>query len=130
MGRSAKKMTKTQMKEFKKLLLKMREDIIDEIDHINKESRLNSKEASGNLSSYTLHMADIASDNFEKELNLELASNEREVLMAIDEALHRIEEGTYGICMDCKKPIAKSRLKVLPYALLCKKCQEKREKAS
>ena len=123
-----KRLTKRELKEFKKILLDLREEIIREIEHINKEARSNLRDSSGDLSSHTFHMADIADENFAKELNLELASNEREILRAINQSLYRIETGEYGICFDCKGLIPKSRLRVIPYTLLCRKCQEEREK--
>ncbi len=128
MGRRAKKLMKKDLEGFKKILLDMRENILSEIKHISKSTRETQRESSGDLSSYTIHMADVASDNFQKELNLELASNERELLFQIKEALERIEQGTYGTCIMCKNPIPKTRLKAIPYTQLCKKCQEKREK--
>ncbi len=130
MGRRPKKLTKKELKEFKKILLNMRDNILSEIEHISKNTRETQKESAGDLSAYTLHIADVASDNFQRELSLELASNERELLFQIKEALERIEQGTYGICVMCKKPIPKTRLKAIPYTQLCKKCQEKREKES
>jgi len=59
---------------------------------------------------------------------LGLASNERKLLYELDDVLKKIEEGTFGICEDCKNLIAKNRLKAIPHARLCVKCQEKREK--
>ena len=73
-------------------------------------------------------MADVATDNYDREFSLGLASNERKSLYELDSALKRIEEGTFGICDDCKTPITKIRLKAVPSARLCIKCQEKREK--
>jgi len=128
MGRKAKKLTKQEMRQFKKILLKLKEEILEDINYISRETRLSSKEATGNVSSFTLHPADMASDNFERELSLGLASNERELLFAINEALERIEMGKYGICVNCGNPISRLRLKAIPYTQLCKKCQEESEK--
>lgn len=127
-GRKFKKLPRRELKEFQKMLTELREEIAGEIEHINKEARSNFRESSGDLSFHTFHMADIADENFAKELNLELASNEREILMAINEALRRIESGAYGMCVDCECGIPKSRLRVIPYTQLCRKCQEEREK--
>jgi len=115
--------------EFKKIVLKKKEEILAEIKQISEDTlKKSQKEASGDISGYTYHMADVATDNYDREFSLVLASNERELLFAIDEALKKIEEGTFGICEDCKSLIAKNRLKALPYAPLCVKCQSKKEK--
>jgi len=94
-------------------------------DDVLKKSQ---KEASGDISGYTYHMADVATDNYDREFSLGLASSEREILYVLDDALKKIEDGTYGICEVCKTAISKTRLKALPQASLCVKCQEKREK--
>ena len=86
------------------------------------------REASGDLSGYAYHMADMASDVYERDFLLQLAAGEREALLKIDEALKRIEEGEYGYCLGCKKRIAKTRLKAVPQAAYCHDCQEKEEK--
>ncbi|MDD4953790.1 MAG: TraR/DksA family transcriptional regulator, partial [Candidatus Omnitrophica bacterium] len=83
---------------------------------------------SGDISGYTYHMADVATDNYDREFSLGIASNERKMIYELDDALKKIDEGAFGICEDCKSPIAKNRLKAVPYARLCLKCQEKREK--
>ncbi len=86
------------------------------------------RDASGDLSGYSLHMADMATDNFDREFNLGLASNEQQRLNMIDVALHKIKEGTYGLCENCNKPIPQKRLLAMPHASLCIKCQELEEK--
>jgi RNA polymerase-binding protein DksA len=124
-----KKYTKKDLKDFKKIVLKKKEEILDEIKHISEDTlKKSQKEASGDISGYAYHMADVATDSYDREFSLVLASNEREMLYALDEALKKIEEGIFGICEDCKRIIAKNRLKALPYAPLCVKCQSKREK--
>jgi RNA polymerase-binding transcription factor DksA len=78
----------------------------------------------GDVSGHALHMADVATDMYDREFNLGLASNDRETLVRVAEALQRIEEGNYGLCTHCKKPIAPARLKAIPYVETCVKCQE------
>lgn len=73
-------------------------------------------------------MADVATDTYDREFSLGLASNSREILYELDDALKKIEEGSFGICEDCKGLITKTRLKAVIYARLCMKCQEKKEK--
>ena len=124
-------MDKTQKAKIKKILLDMREEIIKKVKQIEKENFSQSqREASGDLSGYSFHMADVASDSFERELSWDRASVEQKVLFHIDDALKRIEDGVYGKCESCQKKINKQRLKAIPYARLCRMCQEKREKES
>ena len=73
---------------------------------------------------------DLASDERDREINFILNDREREKLVAIDEALQRIKEKTYGICESCEGEIQLGRLKVLPFTRLCVKCQEENEKES
>ena len=124
-----KKFTKSDLKNFKKIVLKKKEEIFADLKHISDDTlRKSQKEASGDISGYTYHMADVATDNYDREFSLGLASGERKSLYELDDALKRIEEGTFGICDDCKSSIAKIRLKAVPSARLCIKCQQKREK--
>jgi len=73
---------------------------------------------------------DLASDERDREINFILNDREREKLLAIDEALQRIKEKTYGICETCEGEIQLGRLKILPFTRLCVKCQEENEKES
>lgn len=124
-----KKFNKKELAEFKKIILKRKDEILDEIKHISEDTlKKSQKEASGDISGYTYHMADVATDNYDREFSLGLASNGRRIFYELDDALKKIEDSTFGICEDCKSLIAKNRLKAVPYARLCVKCQEKREK--
>ena len=73
---------------------------------------------------------DLASDERDREINFILNDREREKLLAIDEALQRIKEKTYGICESCEGEIQLGRLKILPFTRLCIRCQEENEKES
>jgi RNA polymerase-binding transcription factor DksA len=79
-------------------------------------------EASGDLSSMPIHMADVGSDNFEQEFTLSLMENDEETLDSIEAALERIEEGIYGSCIECGGRIPKTRLNAIPYTPYCVKC--------
>jgi DnaK suppressor protein len=70
-------------------------------------------------------MADIGSDNFEQEFTLSLMENDEDTLAAIEHALERIEDGTYGACEECNGKIPKLRLEAIPYAAHCVKCASK-----
>ncbi len=124
-----KKFNKKELDYFRKLILEMKEKILDEIKHISEDTlKKSQKDAAGDISGYTYHMADVASDSYDREFSLGLASNERQSLYELDDAIKKIEEGTFGICEECKSLITKTRLKVVPFARLCVKCQEKKEK--
>ena len=125
----AKKLTKKNIEHFKKLILKKKEELLDGLRRSLEETLKKSpREAAGDISGYAFHMADLATDTYDREFSLNLASNERELLYEIDEALKKIEEGKYGICEACKSQISKGRLKAIPYTRLCLKCQEAKEK--
>ncbi len=127
--KAAKRLTREELHDFRKLILKTKENILDEIKHISEDTlKKSQKDASGDISGYTYHMADVASDTYDREFSLGLASNERQSLYELDDAIKRIEEGAFGVCEECKSPIAKTRLKAVPFARLCLKCQERKEK--
>lgn len=124
-----KKMSGKDLKKYKQLLLKEREKIGGGLSHIAQETLNKSqRDASGDLSGYSFHMADMASDNYEVEFSLGRASDEQDLLYSIDEALKRIEDGTYGNCPQCGKQIPKRRLDAIPHTELCIICQSKNEK--
>jgi DnaK suppressor protein len=85
------------------------------------------KASSGDLSSMPIHMADVGSDNYEQDFTLSLMENEQVALEAIADALERIQDGSYGSCVECGKTIPKARLDVLPYTPMCIACATKLE---
>jgi len=70
-------------------------------------------------------MADQASGNNEVHIQLRLKQTDAKILQAIEEALGRIDKGTYGICRDCGEPIPEPRLKAIPWTRVCIACKEK-----
>ena len=120
-------LTKTQLKLFRQLLITERAKFAAEIKAIAQETSKTPREASGDLSAYTVHLADMAADTYERELSGNLASSEQGVLYQIDDALKRIDEGTFGICQQCNTPVTMRRLKAVPYASLCIACQRAKE---
>jgi DnaK suppressor protein len=70
-------------------------------------------------------MADQASGNNEVHIQLKLKQTDAKILQAIEEALWRIEKGTYGVCRDCGEPIAEARLNAIPWTRVCIACKEK-----
>lgn len=116
-GPKPKELTAKDLAFYKDLLLKLRDRIIDEIsflahDNLNRSQ----KDSSGDLSSHSFHMADQGTDNFDREFAASLLSSEQDVLYEIDEAIRRVDGGTYGICESTGEPIERERLKVLPFA--------------
>jgi len=123
-----KRMPKWEVKKYKALLLKERERINGQLSHITEDTlKKSQRDAAGDLSGYSYHMADMASDDYEREFSLGRATEEQKALFSIDEALKRIEDGTYGNCLQCSKPILKKRLKAIPQTELCIECQKTKE---
>ena len=120
-------LSKQQLKQFRQSLITERSKVVNEIRSIAEETSKSPRDASGDLSAYTVHMADMAADTYERELSINMVSSEQEVLYQIDDALKRIEEGIFGVCQQCNKPISLSRLKAVPYASMCIACQRLKE---
>ncbi len=124
---NSKKKDAKKWEPYKKLLLKIKEETTNDIKQISSATNQSQKDSSGDISGHALHMADVATDMYDREFNLGLASNDRELLYKVAGALKRIEDKTYGICQGCNKNIAIARLKAIPYVETCLKCQEKIE---
>ncbi|MBI4027290.1 MAG: TraR/DksA C4-type zinc finger protein [Verrucomicrobia bacterium] len=115
---------------YVKFLLDLRDRLLDDIEfHASDNLRRTQKDASSDLSAYSVHMADAGTDNFDREFALSMVSNEQEALYEIDEALKRLENGTYGICEMSGKPIPKARLDAIPWARYTVECQSEMEKS-
>ncbi len=119
--------SKRELQVFRRLLVAQRVNLAGGIQQIAKGASKSQRETSGDLSTYTYHMADVASDTYDRELSLNIASSEQRVLYQIEEAIKRTEDGSYGRCLDCNKPIPQTRLRAVPYAALCIGCQRQRE---
>ncbi|OHB40822.1 MAG: hypothetical protein A2545_07425 [Planctomycetes bacterium RIFOXYD2_FULL_41_16] len=117
-----------EVAQFKKLLLSLRERLVGKVDVMQGETLKKSRQdASGDLSNVPIHMADVGTDNYERDIMIELIQNGEEGVRSIDTALEKIEEGAFGICELCAKKINKERLKAVPYATLCIDCQREEE---
>lgn len=124
-------MNKKELKKYQDILIGIKEKIQDSLNHLEGDNlKQSQKESTGDLSGYSTHMADAASDAYDREFALNIASKEGSILYDIDYALKRIEEKSYGLCEICEKQIGIRRLNAVPYAKLCIKCQELEEKKS
>ena len=113
-------LTRKELEYFRELLLEKRRELLRNVNEMEDETLKKSHlDATGDLSSMPIHMADLGTDNYEQEFALDLLDGERKLLTEIDEALQRIEIGTYGICQGTSKPIGKSRLEAQPWARFC-----------
>jgi len=108
------------LQKFREILLAKRAELLADLGHMQDEAlRTSRKDAAGDLSSMPIHMADLGTDNFEQEFTLGLLESEGDLLKEIDEALERIDQGSYGICLQTGKRISKARLRVKPWAKYC-----------
>ena len=122
-------MNKKEMKKYRNLLLEKKEKLGGELRRLEGETlKKSQRDLSGDLSGYSLHMADVATDNFDREFALSLFSNEQDIMYEIDKALERSAAGTFGNCDSCAERISEKRLQALLYARKCAPCQEKEEK--
>jgi RNA polymerase-binding protein DksA len=119
LGRAGPRLTKSplskaELAEFREMLLEKRRSIMGDMRGMTDES-LRPK-GSGNLSKVPIHDADVGSDNYEQEFTLGLLESELNLLAEINEALRRVDNGTYGICAGTGQPISKPRLRARPWA--------------
>lgn len=114
------KKTKAQIKVYRQRLLELRYQLVDEVKVLSDNSLVSNKQAGEEL-------ADIGSDNFMRDMELSLMDEESKKILLIQDALERLDNGTYGICLDCDKEIREGRLEALPYAKLCVSCKSRRE---
>jgi DnaK suppressor protein len=106
------------VERFRTLLQEERDRLIDAIEAVNHRGSL--ADETGDLATGPGdHMADNASETFLRELDGGLEENAEHLVAEIDAALRRIEDGTYGTCAVCGKPIGGERLEAIPYARLC-----------
>lgn len=116
-------MKKAEMRVYKERLLELRARVRGDVSTMaNAALNKTRSEASGDLSSMPIHMADVGSDNFEQEFTLSLMENDEETLDRIEAALERIEDGVYGSCIECGGRIPKTRLNAIPHTPYCVKC--------
>ncbi|MBN1973510.1 MAG: TraR/DksA C4-type zinc finger protein [Sedimentisphaerales bacterium] len=118
-------LTQTEIEKFRTLLWEKRNELLGNVSHMEKDVM---KDDNSELSHVPIHMADLGSDSYEQEFTLELMDSERKLIIEIDNALRRIEEGTYGVCEIGGEQIPKARLEAIPWATCCVACASSTEK--
>jgi DnaK suppressor protein len=117
-----------ELKELKERLLAERRDLQAQYDDIAEGTfSSDQSELTGEMG-FDEEYADAGSATFERERDLSLVNNLRDLMDRIDKALAKMDQGTYGLCDRCGKPIEKARLKALPYANLCLKDKQAEER--
>ena len=120
-------MTAIDTERFREALLEERKRVVDAISYLHEENP-------GSITDETEempidnHLAETASVTLDREIDYTLEENSEHVLAAIDAALARIDEGTFGICRTCGQPIAEERLLALPYTTQCIDCKRREER--
>ena len=117
-------LTTKDLKSFRQQLLERRAEIIGDVQALEAARTGNA----GEISHMPLHMADVGSDNYEQEFMLGLMESERKTIIEIDQALLRIVDRTYGVCLDSGKPIGLPRLEAKPWAKYCIEVARERER--
>jgi len=117
-------MTKKELEHFKAIILEKKKEVIKNLEYL-RSTILDSttREATGDHSAYSYHMADQGTDNMEREKAFLFAARDEKYLKQLDMALERIENGTYGICRVCQEEIDHKRLKAVPTTTICFNCK-------
>ncbi|WP_287152860.1 TraR/DksA C4-type zinc finger protein [Candidatus Solincola tengchongensis] len=122
-------MNKKKMAAFKKILLREKEILEKQYRDLEQGNLLASQSDFSGEMPFEEEYAASGTSTFERERDLSLSENVKDLLQKVNEALERIENGTYGICEMCGLPIPEERLEALPYANLCISCKQKEEQA-
>ena len=104
---------------FREILMKRRQEILDNQKPLS-DSMIDTNTRQGDL-------ADQANGNNEVHIHLKLKQTDAKILIAIEEALQRVEAGSYGVCRDCGDEISKARLEAIPWTRVCISCKEKQK---
>ena len=115
------------LKRQKERLLQLRDGMLDSMTGVARDT-LRARAEGSEASAFGMHQADAGSDAYDRDFALSLLSQEQDALYEIDEALKRIEQGTYGICELCNKAILHARLEAIPFARYTVDCQSQLEK--
>jgi RNA polymerase-binding transcription factor DksA len=115
------------LKRQKERLLQLRDGMLDSMSGVARDT-LRARAEGSEASAFGMHQADAGSDAYDRDFALSLLSQEQDALYEIDEALKRIDQGTYGMCELCNKPILHARLEAIPFARFTVDCQSQIEK--
>lgn len=127
----ARALSRKELAEFRRLLEDERTRLLEELEAMEEHTPEVEDQVGMDIGGgYDEDLADVASSTFEREKGLALESSVQQMLAQVEEALGRMEEGTYGICQRCGDPIDVARLRVLPFATLCIRCKELEEKTN
>src|SRR5436190_6383788 len=113
---------------FREALLEERRRVAAAIENLHDDHQGSITDESGEEAAYDNHLADTATETYDRELDYSLEENSEHVLADIDAALKRITDGTSGSCTNCAKQIPEERLEARPWATLCIGCQRDRER--
>lgn len=116
-----------QLKEFKAILLQKREELAGDVERLTSEALKGAGQSRGDQSTMPIHMADLGSDTWEQDFTIGLIANEQNIVREIDDALERIEDKTYGMCLATDKEISLARLYAKPWAKYCIEYERARE---
>ena len=121
-------MSVTDTGRFQEVLLVERRRVAAAIENLHDEHPGSIRDETGEDAVYDNHLADTATETYERELDYTLEENAEHVLAEIDAALRRIDDGTYGTCTNCGHEIPAERLEARPWAMLCISCKRERER--
>ncbi len=121
------KLSKQQKKHFYDLLMKARAEFDEQVKYHSDEALNSQRDSAGERAGMATHMADLGSDNSRHDLELGLLSEEVDVLEMIDDAIKKLDDDEFGICVDCGCEIAEERLEAKPYARFCTRCKARHE---
>jgi DnaK suppressor protein len=118
-------LTPENVQIFRKQLMARRNALLQNLQNLRREALQESTPGGiGEISSVRFHPADLGTESNEQERQLQVAEIEETELIEIDQALYRMESGSYGVCQSCKEVIDFKRLNALPQARYCLRCQE------
>jgi len=116
-------LTPEELAQFEEMLRDRRRLLMEDVQSLEAEDAQGATE----LTAFSTHLADLGSDRASSDISLGRRESASAEVQGIDEALERLQAGTFGICDSCEKPIAKARLEAIPYASLCLPCKQLEE---
>jgi RNA polymerase-binding protein DksA len=117
-------MSNIDVEKYRRLLFEERERLTADMNDLDSDISGDDTPGQYELADYDNHPADVGTETFIKERDLAVRDNFRDIIGRIDEALDKIERGTYGYCDRCGREISKGRLDAIPHAIYCVDCQD------